>query len=114
MPALHSEISHCLEATTVRLRLDSLLESVRTDYAGMVRDLRGSWDGDTLHISFRAYGFNIASDVHVGAERIEWDGYIPMQANLFVGKIKRTIDHKLAEVLSIHQPNATKEVRRAA
>jgi hypothetical protein len=114
MPALHSEITHNLEATTVRHRLDDLLESVRTEYAGMVRDLRCSWEGDTLHISFRAYGFDIASDVHVGAERVEWDGHIPTRATLFVGKIKRTIDHKLAEVLGTHMRTGTVEGRRAA
>ena len=99
MHAMHSEILHNLETVAVRNRLDSLLDRIRADYADMVNDLEGDWEGDTLHISFNAYGFDIASDVRVGPERIEWSGYVPTHATLFRGKIQRTIQVKLAESL---------------
>ena len=96
---MHSEICHNLEAVAVRNRLDSLLDRIRADYADMVSDLESDWRGDTLHISFSAYGFDIASEVHIGPERIEWDGYVPPRATLFRSKIQRTINGKLSESL---------------
>lgn len=114
MPALHSEISHNLENNAVRCRLDSMLESIRIEYAGMVSDLQGAWEGDTLHISFNAYGFEIASEVHISPQRIEWDGHVPSRANLFVGKIQRTIHGKLSEMLRVAQLEPLANVRKAA
>ncbi len=114
MPALHSEISHNLENSAVRCRLDSMLESIRIEYAGMVSDLQGAWEGDTLHISFNAYGFEIASEVHISPQRIEWDGHVPSRANLFVGKIQRTIHSKLSDMLHAAHRDQVAAVRRAA
>ena len=99
MHAMHSEICHNLEANAVRNRLDSMLDQIRADYADMVNDLESDWEGDTLHISFTAYGFEIASDFRVGPERIEWEGHVPPRATLFRSKIQRTINGKLTESL---------------
>lgn len=99
MLQMHNEICHNLEVVTVRDRLNQLLASIRRDYAGVIENLCGDWEGDTLHVSFRAYGFDIASDVHIGDHILEWDGTISDNADLFRGKIQRTIQLRLAEVL---------------
>lgn len=99
MPALHSEIAHNIESLTVRKHLDQLLLTTSVDYADVIDNLTWNWEGDTLHISFHAYGFGIAADVHVGPQLLVWDGYVPSRATFVCGKIQRTIQSKLAEML---------------
>ena len=100
MPALHSEIAHNIDSSTVRKHLDQLLVSTGTNYADVIDGLQWAWEGDTLHISFFAYGFSIAADVHVGPQMLVWDGYIPARATFVCGKIQRTIQGKLSEMLN--------------
>lgn len=106
MPPMHDEILHNLESSTVRHKLDQLLEAIRRDYVGVIENLHGDWDGDTLHVSFSAYGFEISSDVHLGDHVLEWDGHISNNAFLFRGKIQRTIQSRLSEMLGIRQQRA--------
>ncbi len=101
MPALHNEFPHKMESVTVRRCLNELMEAVRDDYRGVINDLQGTWEGDTLHISFRAYGFPITADVHVGHHVLEWDGYVPTNASIVRAKVQRTIETKLAEMLRV-------------
>lgn len=99
MPALHSEIAHNLKSPDVRRHLDQLLVSTGHDYADVIENLQWNWEQDTLHFSFYAYGFAIAADVHLGPGLLEWDGYVPSRASFVCGKIQRTIQGKLAEML---------------
>ena len=99
MPAMHNEIVHNLESVAVRQRLDQLLASIRRDYVGVIENLTGHWNGDTLNISFRAYGFDISSLVHVGDHVLEWDGFVSNNAGHFRDKIQRTIQARLSEVV---------------
>ena len=99
MTALHSELVHNVSMTTIRKHLDQLLQSTAANYADVIDDLRWNWEGDTMHISFYAYGFSIAADVHVGPRTLEWDGYVPSRATFVCNKIQRTIQSKLAEML---------------
>ena len=96
---MHSEFSHNLESVAVRRCLDQLLEAVRDDYRGVISELQGTWQGDTLHVNFRAYGFAIAADVHVGHHVLEWNGYVPTNASIVRAKLQRTIETKLSEML---------------
>jgi hypothetical protein len=96
---MHNQISHNLESVAVRRGLDQLLAAVRKDYRGVIDDLECGWDGDTLHVRFRAYGYPIESSVHVGDHVLEWDGYVPTSAAIVRTKLQRTIETKLNEML---------------
>ena len=101
MPAMHSEFSHNLESVTVRRSLDALMAAIRDDYRGVIDDLTGDWEGDTLHVTFTAYGHKVNSDVHVGHNVLEWNGYIPTSASIVRAKLQRTIEMKLSEMLRL-------------
>jgi hypothetical protein len=100
MPRIETEVPHRLDVAEARQRLQDLYEIVLTEYAHMVSDLQGTWDADTLRVSFKAYGFVIASHVRVEPERVAVTGDIPLAAIPFRGKIQQTILGKLEEVLS--------------
>lgn len=99
MPRVSTTIHHQLSKDEARSRIDGLIDAIRRDYADMVSQLQGNWNGDTLEVSFTAYGFDIASDVHVHPETVDVDAQIPLAALPFKGKIQRTIVGKLEEVL---------------
>lgn len=101
MAAMHSQINHNMESFAVRRCLDQLLDSVREDYRGVIDHLHGQWDGDTLHVTFQAYGYPIETSVHVGNHVLEWDGYVPTSARIVLDKLQRTIETKLNEMVRI-------------
>lgn len=100
MPALHSELAHNVAMPTLRKHLEQLLQTTAVSYADVIEDLKWNWEGDDLHFSFFAYGFAIAADVHLGPQRIEWDGHVPSRAAFVCSKIQRTIQGKLAEMVN--------------
>jgi hypothetical protein len=100
MPRIQSKVAHQLGATEARSRVQNLLELVQKQYGDMVQDLQGRWEADTLIVSFRAYGFNIDSNVTIEETVVAVDGNIPMTAYPFRGKIQETIVGKLEEILS--------------
>lgn len=99
MAAIRTEVPHDLEVDVARQRVDRLLNEIRQQYPDMVTDLRGEWSENVLNVSFRAYGFDIVSNVHVHERRVAVIGTIPLAALPFKGKIQRTIVDKLTELL---------------
>ncbi len=100
MPRIETAVNHSLGAEEAKRRLDDLMTLIRRDYSDMVSDLKGGWEGETLNVSFRAYGFNISSNVNVEPNRVAVRGEIPFAAIAFKGKIQQTIVSKLEEILA--------------
>jgi hypothetical protein len=100
MPRINASVKHGLGAEQAQLRVEQLMERIRQDYGDMVSDLTGQWSDRTLQVSFRAYGFRIASDVQIEEEAIAVQSEIPLAALPFKGKIQQTIVGKLEEVLA--------------
>jgi hypothetical protein len=99
MPSIRTEVPHRLGHDEARDRLETLMQSIHDDYPDMVREFSSRWEANTLRVSFVAYGFSIASDVHVEADRVKVDGNVPLAALPFRGKIQQTIVGKLNQIL---------------
>jgi hypothetical protein len=100
MPAYHVTVSHALDQTTARARVDGFLESVQRDLPTHVSDVSGAWEGNRLNYRLSVSGLGISGTLAVEENRVEVSGPLPLAAMFFRGQIERTIHDDLTRLLS--------------
>lgn len=100
MPKLNTQVSNGLGKEKAKEKLDYMVERMRREYADKVQDLEGSWEEDTLLISFTAMGFKITSDVAVSEEVVDVNSKLPLAAMPFKGMVQSRIVSTLESMLS--------------
>jgi putative polyhydroxyalkanoate system protein len=100
VPKLSFSVPHSKGKDEVRSRLEAFADRVRAKYEGQVKDVKQSWDGDTLSFGFRTLGNNIEGRLTVEDDRLAVDGSLPFAAMMFKGKIESTIREELERLLA--------------
>jgi hypothetical protein len=83
-----------------RSRLEAFADRVRAKYEGQVKDVKQSWDGDTLCFGFRTLGSNFDGRLTVEEDRLSVGGSLPFAAMIFKGKIESTIREELERLMA--------------
>lgn len=100
MPKLNAQVSNGLGKEKAKEKLDYMVDRMRRDYADKVQDLEGSWEQDTLSISFVAMGFKITSDVAVSETVVIVESQLPLAAMPFKGMVQTRLVTTLEQMLS--------------
>ena len=99
MPKFNFEIPHQLSAADAKEKLQRFTETLEAKLGDSVKDLEQSWEGDTLSFGFKTYGIKIAGKLRVEANRVAFDGDLPITAMMFKGKIESEIRQQLERLL---------------
>jgi len=100
MPSYRVAVSHALDQTTARERVDGFLESVQRDLPAHVSDISGAWEGNRLSYRLTVSGLGISGTLVVEESQVEVSGPLPLAAMFFRGQIERTIHADLTRLLS--------------
>ena len=92
-------IPHQLSQEEALLRIQSLLQKVKSKFANAIRDLHEEWNGNTGSFRFTVKGFEVSGILTVKQSSVELDGKIPFAANFFKGKIKSLIRTEAEKIL---------------
>jgi hypothetical protein len=100
VPKLSFSVPHNLNKAEARSRLEAFTDRVRQKYQGQVKDIKESWEGDTLCFGFRTMGINIDGRLAVENERLAVDGNLPFSAMMFKGKIESSLKEELEKLMA--------------
>ena len=100
MPKLDFSVPHSLGKDEARSRLEAFADRVRAKYEGQVKDVKQSWEGDTLCFGFRTLGSNFDGRLTIEENRLAVDGSLPFAAMMFKGKIESTIREELERLMA--------------
>ncbi len=99
MGAIRGTLKHQLGIDEAKARLSKFVSSLVREYPDQVHRLDSRWQGDSLQVSFSAYGFQYHWDVSVGENAVELLGEFPADANPYRGKIEKTVVGKIEDLL---------------
>jgi putative polyhydroxyalkanoate system protein len=100
VPKFNFSVPHSIGKEAARSRLEAFADRVRAKYEGQVKDVKQSWDGDTLCFGFRTMGSNFEGRLAVLDDQLTIDGSLPFAAMMFKGKIESTIRGELERLLA--------------
>jgi putative polyhydroxyalkanoate system protein len=100
VPKLDFSVPHALGKEEARSRLEAFADRVRAKYEGQVKDVKQSWEGDTLCFGFRTLGSNFDGRLTVEEDRLNVGGSLPFAAMMFKGKIESTIREELERLMA--------------
>jgi hypothetical protein len=93
---LSIQIDHRMTKADVIAKLQGFMDQVIADYAGMVKDLQESWEGNTNTFSFTVMGQSVTGTLEVT------DSHIIIQGNNvpFASMVEEAIRYHVKEALS--------------
>jgi hypothetical protein len=100
MSNLVMQIPHKLSQEEALSRIQKVLQSVQTRFAGQIKDLHQEWNGNTGEFSFSAMNMPVSGTLTVNGQNVELDGKIPLAASMFQGKIKSVIMEEAGKILA--------------
>ncbi|QDU87657.1 Putative polyhydroxyalkanoic acid system protein (PHA_gran_rgn) [Pirellulimonas nuda] len=99
MPKFNVTVPHTLSKEEALERLKRFSDLIGNRYAGQVKDISQSWDGDKLNFGFTTFGFKIGGVVESTDSGVSVAGDLPMMAAPFKGKVESSIQEELAKLL---------------
>lgn len=100
MPKMSITVPHQLGQAEALNRIQQLAGQLKTQYGNEISDLHEQWNGPDGQFSFKAMGFNVAGDIHVGNNSVDISGDLPMMAIPFKGQIEQRIQERAAALLA--------------
>lgn len=92
-------VPHQLGQEAARERVETFLVNVQRDYAALVSQVSGQWNGNALAFAFVASGLSISGTLEVQESAAVVDGSLPLAAAFFRGQIERNIREQLQRLL---------------
>lgn len=99
MPQFAVTVPHSLGREDARIRLDRLIERMRSQHGDQLGNMQGGWVADVLNFSFSAMGMAVSGAMDVRDDQVSVQGRLPLAAAFFRGKIEQTIRSELRNVL---------------
>ena len=100
MPGFATSVAHTLGTVAATERLKTFIEDVRRDHGDKLSEVRGEWQGNTLHFGFTTLGMGIQGTLEVQEGSVNVSGKLPLAAAFFRGQIEKTIRDELVKELS--------------
>src|SRR5262245_50394519 len=100
MPTFSVSVPHDLGQPAARQRVETFLETVRSDYAQYISDVDGQWTENRLAFRFATGGLHISGMLIVEESLVAVSGPLPLAAVLFRGRIEQQIRDELQRLLS--------------
>lgn len=100
MSSLSLSIPHELSKEEALTRIKGLLQSLRTEHAGTISDVKEEWNGDEGRFAFSAKGFDLSGGIRVTDASVDIDAKVPFAVSLFSGTIKSMITEKAKALLA--------------
>lgn len=92
-------VPHQLGQDAARARVEAFLENVQRDYAALLSQVNGQWEGNALAFGFVASGLRVSGILSVQESAAVVDGKLPLAAAFFRGQIERSIREQLLLLL---------------
>jgi hypothetical protein len=93
-------VPHNLDQEEAKRRVSGLVPSLKTEFAGMVRDFTERWEGDVLHFGFKASGFSVTGSADVRPHEVTVDYTLPLLARPLKGQFESGIRDRLGKLLA--------------
>ena len=104
MKSIEVRVPHSLERDEVRRRLDTALVRARDEYAAVVGDIEGSWEGeDRLRVLLTVSGMKFDGAVDILIEELVVALEVPGMAALFSRRIREGIEERLGGLIGSQQ-----------
>jgi len=101
MPGFKVEVPHSLGQEEAANRVKSLLEQLRGQFEGQIKDMQQTWtDEDVMQFSFKTAGLVIKGEMDVQPNSVLVHGDLPFAAMLFKGRIESSIKQELEKCLN--------------
>jgi len=93
-------VPHHLDLDEAKRRVSGLVPSLKTEFAGMVRDFTERWEGNVLHFGFKASGLSVTGSADVQPDAVSVDYNLPLLARPLKGQFESGIRDRLGKLLA--------------
>jgi hypothetical protein len=100
MARLEMSIPHHLSQDEAVQRIKRLLETVKSEHADKINELRESWNENVGTFNLSALGFSVSGTIAVMPDEVQLSGDLPFAASFFKSRIETTIRERAAELLA--------------
>jgi hypothetical protein len=100
MPNLQVSVPHSLSEQEAERRLWDRYDTIKTAYAGQIKDFEEERNGNSLRCKFTAYGMKIQSTVTTEPGKVLISLDLPFLAMAFKGLIEKRIRDELGTLLA--------------
>ncbi len=87
-------VPHNTTREKARKVVESRLKTLHSQYGHYANDLDHNWQGDTLHVAFKAKGMSIKGTIEVTDTDVILDGKVPLIAKPFESRIRSTVERE--------------------
>ena len=87
-------VPHNTTLDKARKVVEQRLKNLHAQYGHYADELDHSWQGDTLHVVFKAKGMTIKGTVEITDTDVILDGKVPLLAKPFESRIRSTVERE--------------------
>ena len=88
------ECPHKTTRAKARRIIEDRLKNLQQEYGQHANDLDHRWQGDTLHLSFKAKGMSAKGTLEITDTDVIIDGKLPLLAKPFESRIRGTVERE--------------------
>jgi hypothetical protein len=94
------EIPHLHTREKAKIKIENLIQTVKTEYGGQIKSMNENWSDYTDAIELSAIGYSISGTIEVKESLISIDLRIPFMLQPFSKKIRSVIEEHIKKALS--------------
>jgi putative polyhydroxyalkanoate system protein len=91
---LRIAVQHNTTREKARKVVEDRLKALHAQYGSYANDIDHNWDGDTLHVAFKAKGMTVKGTVEITDTDVILDGKVPLIAKPFESRIRSTVERE--------------------
>lgn len=88
------EFPHKTTRANARKIIEDRLKNLQKEYGQHANDVDHQWQGDTLHLSFKAKGMSAKGTLEITDKDVVIDGKLPLLAKPFESRIRSTVERE--------------------
>jgi putative polyhydroxyalkanoate system protein len=97
--AMNIEITHTLARDEAKSRMMGLIDRLKSQYGGQIKDLKEQWVNYTDKIEGSARGHSVSGSINVEDKAVNIDLKIPFLLRVFSGKIRSVVEEHVKKEL---------------